>query len=452
MSTEPDAGPSDAIDDTERLAVPPARETEAGFDVGRRDILKAAGLAAGATLLSGQATAKPGNGNGGSDSLEYEGRHVVGPNGYATIQAAWDAASSGDTVYVHSSYDAEAAGESFPIVLDHREKEVLLTGGHASGSVIDASHVPSKNVLEVIGAGHTDYRNTPAVQNLKLVGGNVGLRIRGSPYAGFSDLVVWKASSHGVQVDRFEVDGTTYGTFGTTFRDCMAWNCGGDGFRMETGADPHSTSFYGCEALLNGGAGVRLRGYATRWHGGTIQNNASFGVDVRSGCSQQVSGTYFEGNGTADSAPIEVYVDDSAAGFALHDAYFQGGFFRDFSNSRDTGRWGVVVADAPHVDIRNCSFRNYTDSFLYLRGATDADVHLASHCPLDGTTPIVHDSCTRLRSGGAVLPTDLSTQPGRFVGDTGAHDGAGDAPWGPAMWNGTNWVSVLDGTQITNNV
>ena len=439
MSTEPDV-------DTGADAEPETVTDE--HSVPRRGLLKVATVATGAALLSGQGAAKPGNGGGGGGSTELGGRHVVGDDGYDTIAAAWDAASDGDTVYVHSSYDAESAGESFPVVLDYRDKEVLLTGGHPSGSVIDASHVSGANVLEVVGDGHTDYRNTPMVRNLKLIGGEVGLRIRGAPYAAFTDLVVWMTGSHGIHVDRHVVDGTAYGSFGTTFRDCMVWNCGGDGFRLEADSHPHSTTFYGCETILNGGAGVRLRGTASRWHGGTIQNNGSFGVDARTGSSQQVTGAYFEGNGTTESSPMALYVDDSARGFAVSDTYFNGGFYRDFPNGRDESRWGVVVSGATHADVRNCSFRNYADSFLYLRGATDADVHLASHCPVDGTTPMDHADCTRLRSDGTGLPTDLRAESGRFLGDTGTHDGSGDAPWGPAVWNGTDWVCVTTGDTL----
>jgi hypothetical protein len=434
--------------------------------VARRSFLKAAGAA---TVLpavgsermasgagpGGQMASKGGKTNTTTSLYESTpgkfsvgGQHVVGVGGYPTIQAAWDDAADGDTVYVHSSYDAQAAGEEFPITLDFRQKEVLLMGGHPSGSVIDASHT-TENVIEVIGKGHEDYRNNPLVQNLKVVGGGVGLRIQAAPYASFKDLVFWMTGSHGVMVDGFQANGTDYGTFGVTFRNCMAWNCGGDGFRLNTGAQPHSTSFYGCHALLNRQVGLRLRGYASRWHGGTIQNNGDFGIDARSGGSQVVQGTYFEGNGTYSSAPIEVYVDDSAKGFTIRDSYFQGGFFRNFPNGRSIGRWGVVVAGAPNVDVSHCSFRNYSDSFLSVRDATDVDVHLASHCALDETTLVDHSGCTRLRSDGTALPADLrSAGPGHFVGDRAIHDGSGALPWGPAVWNGSAWVSLLSGTAL----
>lgn len=439
----------------------PDGDRERDGTLGRRTFMQAAGTAAaGSAALSGSAGAtNHGNKTSGHDSsamlqdgdgsFAVGGRHVVGADGYDTIQAAWNAADGGDVVYVHCSYDAEAAGESFPIELDFRDKEVLLRGGHPSGSVIDASHT-NEIVLDVVGKGVADYRNNPLVQQLKIVGGGVGMRVRAAPYAAFQDLVFWQTGSHGIQMIGHQENGINHGSFGTTFSNCMVWNCGGDGFRLSTRAQPHSTTFYGCHSLLNGGAGVRLRGSAVRWSGGTIQNNAGVAVDARSGNSQRVEGTYFEGNNTADERPIEVYVDDSTTGFALDGAYFQGGFFRDFANDRDVGRRAVVVAGASHADVRNCTFRNYDESFLYAIGASDVDVHLGSHCGLDDTTLVEHSGCTRIRSDGTALPADLSggAHPGQFVGDAALHDGSGDAPWGLANWNGNEWVSVVDGSVI----
>ncbi|WP_143423322.1 twin-arginine translocation signal domain-containing protein, partial [Halegenticoccus soli] len=53
--------------------------------------------------------------------LNLGGRLIVGKGlAYETIEAAWNDAQDGDKVYVHSSYDAQEAGEQFPIVLDNR--------------------------------------------------------------------------------------------------------------------------------------------------------------------------------------------------------------------------------------------------------------------------------------------------------------------------------------------
>jgi hypothetical protein len=86
----------------------------------------------------------------GSDRAILGGDMIVGRDGYDTIQSAWNDAHDGDTVYVHSSYAAEASGEAFPIVLDYSEKEVMVSGGHPSGSVVDARHA-SEDVSAVLG-------------------------------------------------------------------------------------------------------------------------------------------------------------------------------------------------------------------------------------------------------------------------------------------------------------
>lgn len=256
----------------------PTEDTET-YDIDRRTFMGAAGAAAMlGPFASGRASAEAASPKAlrGGDDFEkfgnianFGGKLIVGRGGYQTIQAAWNDAESGDVVYVHSSYDAQEAGEQFPIVLDYNEKEVTLTGGHPSGSVIDAGNTTA-NVIEVLGRGHNDYRNNPAVQNLKICGGNIGLRVRAAPYASFRDIVVWMTDSHGISVEGYTDErGDFKGTFGVNFRNVMAWNCGGHGFRLGTDAHPHSTSFFGCHSEFNAGYGVQLPGVllpVDRWY------------------------------------------------------------------------------------------------------------------------------------------------------------------------------------------
>lgn len=428
------------------------------YDIDRRTFLGAAGAAATlGPLTSGRVSAEsasPKALRGGDDFEQFAnianfgGKLVVGRGGYRTIQAAWNDAESGDVVYVHSSYDAQEAGEQFPIVLDYNEKEVMLTGGHPSGSVIDAGNTTA-NVIEVLGRGQNDYRNNPIVQNIKICGGNIGLRVRAAPYASFRDVVVWMTDSHGISVEGYTDErGDFKGTFGVNFRNVMVWNCGGHGFRLGTDAHPHSTSFFGCHSEFNAGYGVQLRGYSCRWIGGTIQNNGSHGVDARSGSSQFVSGVYFEGNGTAMSSPIEIYVSSTAPGFTCDTSYFQGYFARNFENGRSNGCIGIAVVGAPDACISNCTYRNYTDSFLLVRNARDVDVHRPSHCAMDETTFVEVDDAPRLRSDGTIQEADLRGVDGAFRGDMGVHDGSGDGLWGPCIWNGREWISIMNSTVL----
>ncbi|SFL07835.1 Right handed beta helix region [Halogranum rubrum] len=384
-------------------------------------------------------------------------RRVVasGEYGYDTIQDAWEHAASGDIIFVHGSYDAQEAGEEFPIVLDQSQKEVVLTGGHPSGSVIDARHAPDKNVIEVLGRGQNDYRNKAIVQKLKIRGGNIGLRIRAAPYSTYKDLVFFQTGSHGVSVETYnDASGAFKGSFGINFRSCVAWSCRGVGFRLSSEARPHSTSFYGCHALWNGyyegnnAPGVLLRGYASRWNGGTIQNNGSYGIDARGGGSQTVYGTYFEGNGASSEFPHGIYVSKSP-GLSIDSCYFNGHFSREVTNGLRDGHRAIAVVDAKGVDIRNTTFRNYTDAFLYGRNTLDVDIHRPSHDALDETEFLSDASeFQRLRSDGMVQEADLRDTDGLYRGDMGIHNGDGEALWGPAVWNGREWISVMEPTIV----
>ena len=381
-------------------------------------------------------------------AMSLGGRLIVGEGGFSTITSAWDAAADGDTIYVHSSYDAQAAGEQFPIVLDYEQKEVTLTGGHPSGSVIDAGDT-DENVIEVLGRGHNDYRNNPMVQNLKIIGGDIGLRIRAAPYSSYKDLVIWQTGSHAVSVEGYtDETGARKGSFGITFRNVMAWNCGENGFNLETDANTHSTSFFGCHAEFNGDFGVQMRGYSTRFYGGTIQNNGGYGVDARSGCGQVLHGVYFEGTGTREDTPLEVFVTGSSPGFSVETCYFQGHYARDFENGRENGYAAVAFNGSPHGAVKNCTYRNYESSFLLAIDTADLDVHQPSHCPLDETVFLETNDAERTRSNGTIQETDLRTVEGTYRGDVAIHNGDGEALWGLCLWDGAEWVSVMDAQTV----
>jgi len=397
----------------------------------------------------------------GPDRLVLGSTRVVGTDGYPTIAAAWSEAESGDAIHVHSSYDAEAAGEKFPVVLDYEQKEVVLTGGHPSGSVIDASHT-DENVLEVLGRGMNDYRNNPVVKNLKIVGGDVGLRIRAAPYSSYENLVFYRNDGHGVHVQPYTdpESGRRKGTYGARFYNCQAWACGGSGFRLETEAQPHGTVFHGSTVTWCGGnhsgtpyPAVMLRGYASQWHGGTIQGNAGFGLDARKGGSQGVYSSYFEGNGRLRDYPIGIYVGQSTA-FVVENSYFYGdystgGMFVDESPNTQAAR-AINFHNTQGGCVRNCSYRRYSDCFTRVQGgAHEIDVNCASHYALD--TPLLsRGTSARIRDAGMIMETDLRgpDHQGQHVGDRGLHDGSGANPMGPAFWDGERWISTISGERI----
>ena len=375
----------------------------------------------------------------GPDETVLGGDVVVGADGYGTIQAAWDAAADGDTVYVHSSYDAEAAGESFPVVLDYGQKEVAVAGGHPSGSVVDASHT-DQDVFHVEGVAQYDYRNHPLLANLKIVGGNVGLRIRGAPHNCFRNLVVYATGSHGIAIEEGTgPDGGSLGSFGNTFMNCQVWNAGGNGFHEETSADPHATNYAYCKAMACKGIGFRLRGWMTKVHGGDAELNHGWGVEVRSCQSVHLSDVYIEGNARAESFPLEVYAR-YADGLSIDNCYLHGINPRSTDHSYTYVQRAINVHDSNQIDIRDCTFRRYGEGGIALFGCSDADIHVPSQnysetdlLAMDPTA----NGCLRSRSDGAVLPQDLQGVAGLFEGDCGYHaDGTSIAP---AVWYGGEW-------------
>jgi len=434
---------------------PAEAESTEEYDTTRRSFMQAAG--AGVALpLAGKAEAKDTEQMDiettqmesyesfefGPDRLVLGGTRVVGAEGYPTIAAAWEEAESGDEIYVHTSYDAEAAGEEFPIVLDYEEKEVMLTGGHSSGSVIDASHT-SENVIEVLGRGHNDYRNNPVVQNLKLVGGGVGLRIRAAPFSSYENLVFYQNGSHGVSIERYTDpdSGDRKGTFGATFSNCQVFSAGGDGFYNDRMAMSHGTTYFGCRATNNDGVGFRLHGYTNKIIGGTSQLNGDYGIEARLGKASLVQGTYIEGNARSNDFPVELYARN-ADGLTVENCYFNGINPRGAEHGYEYVQRGVNVHETQKLSVRNCVARNYGQGLVALFSCEDTDVHAPSHHIFDAgnglfATDVTNHGNYRTRSNGIMLPADLTDVEPLTEHDMGYH--VGDDVEGLACFRDGRW-------------
>lgn len=93
-TTRVDGGSCDDCRDVDETGgvdpAPPPHTVVSWNGLSRRTLLATAATAAvGAAIASGTATAGNGNGGGGGNSkYELGGRHVVGADGYDTIQAA----------------------------------------------------------------------------------------------------------------------------------------------------------------------------------------------------------------------------------------------------------------------------------------------------------------------------------------------------------------------------
>lgn len=438
MATMTDSHPPQTTDDQ------PAED-----GLGRRTFLAAAGTAAAASMLTGTmstdatqrtTTQKDGSYESfeiGKDRLVLGGQRIVGADGYPTIQAAWNDAVSGDVIFVHSSYDAQAAGENFPIRLDYEEKEVGLTGGHASGSVIDASHT-SSDVIEVVGRGHKDYQNNPVVRDLTIKGGNVGLKVYGAPQSSYRDLLFHRTASHGVEVCEYtDSNGDTLGSYGIKFSNVQSWACGGNGFHLNAQAQPHGAKFYHCKATACGGIGYRLRGSNVMVLGSTSQLNYGWGIVARNSFNTVVQGSYIEGNARAGDhdVPTEIYLKN-AHGFTVRDSYFHGINPRGAEHDFDWVQRGITAHDCEGVTASSCTVRRYGKGFLTLYGCTDAEIRASSHV-IRQAGLFGGGNGIRTRSDGVILPQDLTAVDGAFDGDRGYHVGTDKE--GPAVWRGGQW-------------
>lgn len=373
--------------------------------------------------------------------VSQSGIHVAGGAEWhhSTIQGAWDAASSGDQVYVHSSYDAQSGGESFPIELDYLDKEVHVRGGHPSGSVIDAGDTDA-NVLEIKGTGAQDYQNSPVVSNLTLKGGSVGLRILGAPFSSYQNLLFHQTGSHGIELCEREINGSKYGTFGSLLINCQAWNCGGNGFHLNTSAAPHGTTFTQCKATACTGMGFRLAGACVSVLGGGTQLNYGFGIRANSTMALDIESVYIEGNSrrTEADAPTEVYLS-STDGTHIEDCYFHGINPRGANHDFKRVQRGISAHDSPGLTVSDCVVRRYGQGFLSLFGCADAEVAPSSHTLMEtGLWAVEPDYTARIRSNGVILPCDLSQVTGTFDGDAGLYL-KDDGSIVPKWWHNGAW-------------
>ena len=379
-----------------------------------------------------------------SDELRLGERLVVGQPGFDTITDAWNDAADGDVVVVHSSYDAQSSGEEFPIVLDRDEKEVSLVGGDPSGSVIDAGNASSE-VIRCIGVGASDYRNSPYLANLRVVGGENGVLILGAPNAYFENVKVFGASSHGWLVATNDNVGSSHGLM---FNKCEAWSCGGTGFRINRSANAHGATFVRCNSTWNGyngtHPGVMLSGYSTVWNSGTVQQNSGYGIRMARDGAMVVRDAYIESNGIEDpNHPTQIYVAGTLGGL-IEGCYFNGNLMGGSRNQTQTDhdqvRRQITLHNARTTTVRNCAYRFHQDGFISVQGphALDNDVCEASHHPVGGEDSAgpfwVQDRGERTRSGGVIRPTDLSEIDGKHDGDMGI-----DESNGIAVWMGDEW-------------
>lgn len=163
----------------------------------------------------------------------------------------------------------------------------------------------------------------------------------------------------------------------------QAWNCGGDGFRLDNDSGPHATQFYGCHAIANKGGGFRLRGYKTAMHGGSSQLNHSYGLDVRSP-AVSVKDAYIEGNARREDYPVEIYGRE-CHGLSVKDCYLNGMLPRQVWHDFDNVQRGVNIHDSESVSVVDNVYRNFGEEFY---AGFDSDARLEDNWAVDDTPEV----------------------------------------------------------------
>lgn len=281
-----------------------------------------------------------------------------------------DAHDEGDRrLYVGGDYDKSV--ESGPIELDCTDEPVALVGqGHAQ------THLPG---VHVEGGGVASYGMSPTLRGFTVDSGDPGVQLVDTPYALVDDVVAM-ADGIGFHLANGEV-----GTFGTTFENCAAWNCGDHGFSFDRGSEPHAVRLDGCHAVLNEGHGFRLRGACVGVAGGSTQLNHRYGVEMRGTMQTTISGCYVEGNARREEFPVEMLARD-VQGLSAENCYLHGINPRTVEHDYKRVQRALDVADSEVVRFRDNVCRRYGDVVVDADNVehlgTWPDTHVLDECVL----------------------------------------------------------------------
>lgn len=376
---------------------------------------------------------------------------MVGPDQeYQTIQSAYeDLQEGGGIIRFTPSY--EAADETFPIQMDTRDPNgygisVILEG--AGGATINAGDT-DENVLEIVGPGF-EYQREIILRNFSIEGGNTGITLYQCPYSRLENLTLFQCDNHGVRLAPAD-----FGTFGVSFDRVEAWECGGNGFRLEQDAYANATTFIDCLAMRCGqndaSAGVRIHHACNSWIGGVIQENRGHGLDVRDAEAFYLGNAYLESNGLdIPEDAVDVYLGEAdgetpnigpgVTGLAIDACRFNGSYEGlEPGSEREKAARAIELRNASNGYIRSCTYKLYGSAFVGVRGGstgsdsnvTDIDFSPATHADTlenrDPTAFIDFDNGYRLRQSGTISPQDLESNDvaGGYAGDVALHTGEG---------------------------
>ena len=329
-----------------------------------------------------------------------------------TIQEAHDALPSfadGGRIVVTPSYDA---GDSLPIRIT---KPVVISGqgwGQNQGVVYSGNTTDTVFELEL----EQNYGRAAMIfQNLRVVGGKIGVEILDANRTAFRDCLFHGQDQNNVN---FVADGFTGWVL---FDHCWMHSAGDVGLDMRVpsgNTEPNATWINNTSVGDAGAQGICLNGLGTVMNGGSVEGCASEGIRAEGATNAStINGVYFEQNAQSGGEDANIYVTGA------YGTQIKNTFHTDAGTPASNA---ILEQDGYYTNIDGVYGPN---AAVNLRYSTDPSVR--------GVTPqgtiTVNSGVTRPRvnglgraRGNAEEPTPSNWQMGELVEWTDTGGGSGD--------------------------
>jgi hypothetical protein len=339
-----------------------------------------------------------------------------------SLQSVLSKTSRGDAVVITEEYDA--TNDSWPVIIDteirvesNPHNRISAPGADGAMFILDlggSNRPPGITLVNVyVDAG----------------GADTGFRVQNARYCNFIGCLVENASEYG-----YLVYNDDHSPNSNRFFYSDAHTNDGHGFFIDDQA--HSTTFVGCRAVDNGGRGLwSQNNYASSWIGGGLERNDDQGAYIEGSEVFTIQDAYIEGN--SENASDQVLISRAQTA-TLAESYING------YNAPDTN--GIRFLSSNNCSIRNVEYRDL-NGLVVNDESVNTELHRDSHYSLDESPLIVADTGRKTRNNGVIEPTDLTEIAGRYEGERGINDGS-TGPFGLAIWNGSGWVSMVNGANI----
>lgn len=435
------------------------------FDVTRRAMMALAGAAGASSIVSGsnnstqEKTMSRESSQNPEPSFEY--KNVVGEKDwmYDSIQAAHDDVPryEGGIIFITDTYDSE--NEQFPITLSNY---VRVVGANRGSTTVDAGNAekPVFKIHEGRSIPHYDWSTT--IENVRIVGGDVGVLLSGETHALLENLILVDQTSHGVaSVPEYEF---ASGEFGQAFlnylRNVDVHGAGSHGIYLPFESLPHAALLDRCAVERCDGNGALITGGAVAIRSGAYEKNGKNGIEIRDGYAVTIRDAYIESNGSEAAQYGQIYLrgqrpmlpDTQFTGevLGINGAVIEGNYLHRTNATQ--GRVGIRMENTRNAVIQGNTFRGYVDDetgFVYIdETCRDIDYYRTSNMANqlergEEENFVLADDGYRTRSNGVVQSTDLSSVRGEFDDDRGIDDGT-NTPEGERreyLWYDGAWHS-----------